>query len=112
MLPFRRLDAARLESTGTLMKFPYRLAVFDMDDTLLGPDRMLGRENAEALHRLIAAGVQIVIATGRHFTGVVPFEADLGFKSWVISAGGAVVTHAGTQEQIYELTVPHELGLE
>jgi Cof subfamily protein (haloacid dehalogenase superfamily) len=94
------------------MKFPYRLAVFDMDDTLLGPDRKLSRENADALRELVAAGVEVVIASGRHFTGVVPFEADLGFKGWIISAGGAVVSHAETQEQVYELTLPHELALE
>ena len=94
------------------MNFPYRLAVFDMDDTLLGPDRTLSRENAAALHRLIDHGVEVVIASGRHFTSCAAFESDLGFKGWVISAGGAVVSHAETQEQIYELTVPHDLGLD
>jgi hypothetical protein len=83
-----------------------------MDDTLLGPDRTLSRDNADALHRLIADGVEVVIATGRHFTSVAAFESDLGFKSWIISAGGAVVSHAETQELIYELTLPHDLGLE
>ena len=46
--------------------FPYRLAVFDMDDTLLGPDKKISVENRHALDRLRAAGVEVVIASGRY----------------------------------------------
>ena len=92
--------------------FPYRLAVFDMDDTLLGPNRQISRENVEALHRLRAMNVEVVIASGRHFKNIAEFEAALGFKGWIISAGGAVVSHAETQEMLYEETVPQEMGLQ
>ena len=94
------------------MSFPYRLAVFDMDGTLLGPDGRISRENIDALSCLIDNGVEIVIASGRHFTSIASFEAQLGFKGWIISAGGAVVSHSETQKLLYEITVPHELGLE
>lgn len=94
------------------MSFPYKLAVFDMDGTLLGPDRQLGRENVEAVHRLHDKGVEIVIASGRHHRNIALFEAELGFQGWVISAGGAVVQHAATQELLYEVTVPTDLGHE
>jgi Cof subfamily protein (haloacid dehalogenase superfamily) len=94
------------------MSFPYRLAIFDMDGTLLGPDGKISRENIDALHRLIDHGVEIVIASGRHFTSIASFEVQLGFKGWIISAGGAVVSHSETQELLHEITVPHELGLE
>ena len=92
--------------------FPYRLAVFDMDATLLGPDRTISRENVDALHRLRAMGVEVVIGSGRHFQNIVEFEVTLGFKGWIISAGGAVVSHAATGELLCEVCVPHELGLE
>ncbi len=97
---------------ATTPTFPFRLAVFDMDDTLLGPDRQISPENVDALQRLRAAGVEVVIASGRHHQNIVEFEAALGFKGWVISAGGAVVSHAETQELLYEVTVPQDLGLE
>jgi len=94
------------------MNFPYRLAVFDMDDTLLGPDRQLSRENAAALRRLRAAGVEVVVASGRHASNITKFEHELGFQGWIISAGGAVVSHSETGEVLYEKTVPADLGLE
>ncbi len=57
--------------------FPYKLAVFDMDDTLLGPDRTLSPENAAALRRLRAAGVEVVIASGRHSSNLLEFEPEI-----------------------------------
>jgi Cof subfamily protein (haloacid dehalogenase superfamily) len=92
--------------------FPYKLAVFDMDDTLLGPDRALSAENAAALRRLRAAGVEVVIASGRHSSNIVEFEHEIGFSGWVISSGGAAVTHSETGEILCEMTVPQPLGLE
>jgi hypothetical protein len=92
--------------------FPYRLAVFDVDGTLLGPDGKISTENREALDRLRTAGVEIVIASGRYHTNVASLEEELGFCGWVISAGGAVVSNAPTGEIIREVTVPHDLVLE
>jgi Cof subfamily protein (haloacid dehalogenase superfamily) len=88
----------------------YRLAVFDMDDTLLGPDRTLSAENAAALRRLRGQGIEVVIASGRHASNITEFEHQLGFQGWIISAGGAVVSHTETGEVLYELDVPHDLG--
>jgi Cof subfamily protein (haloacid dehalogenase superfamily) len=92
--------------------FPYRLAVFDMDDTLLGPDRKLSAENAAALRRLRGEGIQVVIASGRHASNITEFEHELGFGGWIISAGGAAVTHTETGEVLCEMAVPQQLGLE
>jgi Cof subfamily protein (haloacid dehalogenase superfamily) len=92
--------------------FPYRLAVFDMDDTLLGPDRELSVENAAALRRLRGLGAEVVIASGRHALNITEFEHQFGFQGWIISAGGAAVTHSETGEVLYEKDVPQELGLE
>jgi len=92
--------------------FPYRLAVFDMDDTLLGPDKRISAENRLALNRLRAAGVEVVIASGRFQANLAIFEEGLGFRGWIISSGGAVVSHAATGEVIHEITVPQDLALE
>jgi len=92
--------------------YPFRLAVFDMDDTLLGPDRKISVENRGALEQLRAAGVEVVIASGRYAANIVIFEKSLGFLGWIISAGGAVVSNAATGEIIREVTVPQDLGLE
>lgn len=92
--------------------FPYRLAVFDMDGTLLGPDSKISAENRRALDRLRAAGVEVVIASGRYQANVAVFEEGLGFRDWIISSGGAVVSHAATGEVILEIALPQDLALE
>lgn len=92
--------------------FPYRMAVFDMDDTLLGPDKKISAENLAALAGLRAAGVELVIASGRFQGNVAVFEQRLGFLGWIISSGGAVVSNAATGEILHELTVPHDLALD
>jgi len=91
---------------------PCRLAVFDMDDTLLGPDRTLSPENAAALRRLRGQGIEVVIASGRHAANIIEFEHQFGFQGWIISAGGALVSHSETGEVLYEKTVPQDLGIE
>ena len=83
-----------------------------MDGTLLGPDKKISPENRVALERLRAIGVEVVIASGRFYGNLAIFEEDLGFRGWIISSGGAVVSHAATGEVIYEITVPQELALE
>ncbi len=93
-------------------KTPYRLAVFDMDGTLLGPDGQVSAENVEALRRLRESGVEVVIASGRHYQNIISFEHAIGFRGWIISAGGAVVSHTETRELLYEVTVPQALALE
>jgi Cof subfamily protein (haloacid dehalogenase superfamily) len=95
-----------------MKSFPYRMAVFDMDATLLGPDRKISPENRDALARLRAAGVEVVIASGRFQSNIAIFEQGLGFIGWIISAGGAVVGNGVSGEIIHELCVPPDLGLE
>jgi Cof subfamily protein (haloacid dehalogenase superfamily) len=88
------------------------MAVFDMDGTLLGPDKTISGENLAALARLRAEGVAVVIASGRHHEDIAIFEEQLGLEGWVISAGGAMARHAATGELLYEMTLSKELGME
>lgn len=92
--------------------YPFRMAVFDMDDTLLGPDKKISAENRDAVDRLRKAGVEVVIASGRFQANLAHVEESLGFLGWIISAGGAVVTNAATGEIILETPVPQDLALE
>jgi hypothetical protein len=82
-----------------------RLAIIDLDGTLLGPDKAISQENHAALQRLREAGFETVFASGRHHRNIVRFEAVIGAMSWVISTSGAVVRHAATNELLHELTL-------
>ncbi|MEA3211095.1 MAG: hypothetical protein QOE70_4152 [Chthoniobacter sp.] len=87
---------------------PYRLAFVDLDDTLLGPRKDIGRANLGALHRLRAAGVQIAIASGRHHNNITGL-AQLGQKDWILSSHGSVVRHEQTREVLAEVNMTPSL---
>lgn len=55
-----------------------RLAIIDLDDTVLGPDKQVSPDNKEALKRLRASGFDIVIASGRHHQNIMRFKAQVG----------------------------------
>ena len=80
---------------------PYKMAFIDLDDTLLGPDKVIGQANLRALQRLRRAGVQIAIASGRHHRNITAMD-QIGEQQWVLSSHGSVVRHHATGEILAE----------
>jgi len=80
------------------MTLPHGLAAIDMDATLLGPDHRIGAANRAALDRLRAAGVRIVLASGRRHENLLRFHAELGIDGPAISGNGALVRCSRTGE--------------
>jgi Cof subfamily protein (haloacid dehalogenase superfamily) len=93
------------------MKNSYQLAFIDLDDTLLGPDKTISPANLAALDRLRAAGVQIVVASGRHHKNITAFN-EIGQLGWILSSHGSVVRHEQTGEVLLEMTMPPDLAVE
>ena len=81
------------------------MAVIDLDDTLLSPDKQISRANLEALDALRRNFFEIVIASGRHHKNILGFEDRIGRQGWVISSNGAVVRHAQTSAMLHELVL-------
>lgn len=69
-----------------------RLAAIDLDGTLLGADLTISSENRRGLDRLRERGVEVVIATGRHYASIRPFLASLPMVNWLVSFQGAEVS--------------------
>ena len=82
-----------------------RMAVIDLDDTLLSPDKQISQSNLEALDALRKSSFEIIIASGRHHENILGFEDRIGRQGWVISSNGAVVRHAQTFAMLQELTL-------
>lgn len=74
-----------------LNRAPLRLAAIDLDGTLLGPDCTISRENRAAVTRLAGAGIEVVIASGRHYQSVRDYAAQLPEVRWIVSSQGAEV---------------------
>ena len=69
---------------------PIRLLATDIDGTLLNPQFQISDGDLRALRRAHAAGIEIVLVTGRRHTFALPIAQQLGFDLWLISSNGAV----------------------
>jgi Cof subfamily protein (haloacid dehalogenase superfamily) len=96
-------------------QFPYRLAAIDLDDTLLGPGKDISAENRAAVSRLRAAGVTVVLASGRRRENMRRYHLDLGLPETglILSSQGAVVGPAdGSGPDLHHHGVPADLASE
>jgi hypothetical protein len=94
----------------------YRLIAIDLDDTLFDTGAPTPRENVEALRRIDAAGVHVVLCSGRPTPNMVRvatglFDADR--IHYVISYNGAIVREVEREVEIsrqgVELDVAREI---
>ncbi len=74
----------------TLSRPSIRLLATDIDGTLLNPQFQISEGDMAALRRARAAGIEIVLVTGRRHSFALPIAKQLGFDLWLISSNGAV----------------------
>ena len=79
-----------------------KLAVFDMDGTLLGPDHAVHPENIDAIHRLNNSGVHVLLASGRNHDNLSQWYEKLHLVGPVVSGNGALVRDFASQATILE----------
>src|SRR5579864_7669293 len=84
-----------------------RLLATDIDGTLLNPQFHISEGDLTALRRAHAAGIEIVLVTGRRHTFALPIAKQLGFDLWLISSNGAV-TRSLTGETFHRDMMPAE----
>jgi Cof subfamily protein (haloacid dehalogenase superfamily) len=81
-----------------------QMIVMDMDDTLLGADHQISPENKLAIEQAQAAGIIIVLASGRPTPAMAPFADQLNLNNggFVISYNGAYVTDWSNQQVLFD----------
>ena len=67
------------------------LVTLDLDGTLLDSEKRLSAENARALEKAAAEGIEIVPATGRFYRGMPDVIRSLPYVHYVIGVNGAEV---------------------
>lgn len=45
----------------------YKVAISDLDGTLLGPDHKISAQTKHSIRHWVASGRKFIIATGRHY---------------------------------------------
>lgn len=88
-----------MPSTGGSRAFPdrVRLLALDIDDTLTGPDGLIGAANRSAVDEARARGIEVTLVTGRRYlTSAERFASDLGLEGLIACHyGRALVAHPG-----------------
>jgi Cof subfamily protein (haloacid dehalogenase superfamily) len=80
-----------------------RLAAIDLDGTLLGPDIRISPENRHAVERLQDAGLEVVIASGRHYLSTKPFADSLPDLRWLVSAQGGEISDVARENVLHRV---------
>lgn len=89
----------------------YELVLFDMDGTLLGPDRRIRGASIEAIRFLMAGGVRVGLATGRSPASVVPFVDIVRPDGPCILFNGAMVWDPITRLALSSALLPKDDAL-
>jgi len=70
---------------------PVRMIALDLDGTLLDPDGRIRPATVSALAAAAAAGVDVVLVTGRHHSVTRPYQDELGLLGSAICCNGTYV---------------------
>jgi len=104
-------------------KSKIRLLALDIDGTLVNSRDELTDATRAALARAAAAGIRIVLATGRRYSRALPLVETLGLDAPLVTASGALVKHPDDHRTLYQavferpvlldvLAILHEAGYE
>jgi len=86
----------------------YKIAISDLDGTLLAPDHRLSTQTKESIHHWLQAGKKFVIATGRHYIEAKNIQETLNTPIYLISSNGARV-HNQQGEIILKQNLPSHI---
>ena len=80
---------------------PIRLLVLDVDGTVSNSRHEIDEATVEAVARVRAAGIAILLATGRRYRDVLPVAARLGVEGPLVTASGALVKRTGDHATLF-----------
>jgi Cof subfamily protein (haloacid dehalogenase superfamily) len=80
---------------------PYRLLALDIDGTLVNSQHQLTPATRDAIRAVKQAGVEVVLASGRRYSRVLPFVAELEIALPLVTASGALIKQASDHRTLY-----------
>ena len=90
MLP-RRDRGLSLPQLDCSLNTPLRLLVLEVDCTVTNSRHEVTDATVTAIDRVRAAGIRVMLATGRRYRDVLPIAARLGIVEPLVTASGALV---------------------
>jgi Cof subfamily protein (haloacid dehalogenase superfamily) len=86
----------------------YKIAISDLDGTLLGADHRVSVKTKESIRRWLDSGKKFVIATGRHYIEANHLQQELNIPIYLITSNGARV-HDRAGQIILRQDLPSEI---
>lgn len=86
----------------------YRALLLDLDGTLIGPSGLPHPRTTEAVRRLVAGGVRVMIATGRSDAGTIPILEHLGLETPALVFNGAGIWCPSKKRLLEERTLSNQ----
>jgi Cof subfamily protein (haloacid dehalogenase superfamily) len=83
-----------------------QLIALDLDGTLLSPDETISRANRAAIAKALAAGIRVVLVTGRGADTPIRVSRELGLNLPVICCHGALTKDFGANRTLVHIPVP------
>ena len=87
----------------------YKLAVFDVDGTLLNSRSQISQGNVEAIKEVMDSGVKVILATGKHFLSVLWLIDLLGLKEPQVTCNGAIIYCPKTKSVMESISLKQEV---
>ena len=84
----------------------YRLLAIDVDGTLVNSHNELTDATRDAILRAKRAGIEIVLATGRRYSRVLPLVEPLELNVPLVTASGALIKRAADHRTLYRAEFP------
>ncbi|MCF0235269.1 MAG: HAD family phosphatase [Bacteroidaceae bacterium] len=94
------------------MTSPYHMIVLDLDGTLTNAQKIITPRTLDALMRAQAAGLRVVLASGRPTHGIAPLADQLrlgDYGGFVLSYNGGKIIDWATRQVVYEQVLEADL---
>jgi Cof subfamily protein (haloacid dehalogenase superfamily) len=85
----------------------YRLLAIDIDGTLVNSQHELTERTRQAVLKAKRAGVEVVLATGRRYSRVLPLVEPLELNVPLITASGALIKRASDHQTLFRAEFLH-----
>lgn len=87
----------------------YKAVICDLDGTLLNSEHKISSYTVEIIKKIVAEGIKVIIATGRHHKDAIHYKNILECDSYLIALNGAVILDE-KNNIIKSYTIPCEYG--
>ena len=87
----------------------YKIAISDLDGTLLGSDHRISAKTKDSIQHWINRGLKFVIATGRHYIEAKHLQASIDSPIYLVTSNGARV-HNREGEIIHKQNLDSEVA--